>query len=114
MSMKIYISGKITGYEISEAEQKFKNSEDLLLAKGFDPVNPFALSETSPDKTWKDYMIDDIRGLFDCEAIFMQSDWPQSKGARVEHAIAVELGMPVFYEDAGIPADVINEKRIRL
>ena len=106
--MKIYISGKITGYEISEAEQKFKNSEDLLSAKGFEPVNPFTLSETSPDKTCKDYMIDDIRGLFDCEAIFMQSDWPQSKGARVEHAIAVELGLHVFYEASGIPDGFIN------
>ena len=96
--MKIYISGKITGYEISEAAKKFKESENYLLEKGFEPVNPFNLSKWNPDKTWKDYMIDDIKGLFDCEAIFMQSDWGQSKGARVEYAIARELGLVVHHE----------------
>jgi len=96
--MKIYISGKITGYEVSEAAKKFKESENYLSEKGFEPVNPFNLSETNPDKTWKDYMLDDIKGLFDCEAIFMQSDWGQSKGARVEYAIARELGLVVHHE----------------
>ena len=96
--MKIYISGKITGYEVSEAAKKFKDSENYLLEKGHEPVNPFNLSETHPDKTQKDYMIDDIKGLFDCEAIFMQSDWGQSKGARVEYAIARELGLSVYHE----------------
>ncbi len=96
--MKIYISGKITGYEISEAENKFKNSETYLLQKGLTPINPFNLSEIHPSKTWKDYMIDDIKGLFDCDAIFMQQAWGQSKGARVEYAIARELGLQIYHE----------------
>ena len=96
--MKVYISGKITGYDIEVAESKFNESEEFLRLKGFTPINPFKLSEAHPEKTWKDYMIDDIKGLFDCEAIFMHSDWGQSKGARVEYAIARELGLSVYHE----------------
>ena len=95
--MKVYISGKITGYDIDVAKSKFNESEELLRLKGFTPVNPFKLSETHPDKTWKDYMIDDIRGLFDCDAIYMNSDWGQSKGARIEYQIAKELNLKVMF-----------------
>ena len=94
--MKVYISGKITGYEISEVAKKFKESENYLSEKGFEPVNPFNLSETNPDKTWKDYMLDDIKGLFDCEAIYLHSDWNLSKGARIEKFIADELKLIVY------------------
>ena len=102
--MKIYISGKITGYELSEAEAKFKKSANYLLKKGLIPINPFDLSSGSTfktfvgSKTWKDYMIDDINALFDCDAIFMQQDWGQSKGARIEYAIARELGLQIYHE----------------
>ena len=96
--MKIYISGKITGYTVEQAKALFKQSEVLIAEKGHEPVNPFDLSETHPDKTWKDYMLDDIKGLFDCEAIYMHKDWQDSKGARIEHGIAVEMGILRIYD----------------
>lgn len=30
--------------------------------------------------------------------LFMQKDWGQSKGARVEYAIARELGLQIYHE----------------
>jgi hypothetical protein len=42
-------------------------------------------------------MIDDIRGLFDCDAIYLHSDWGQSKGARIEYQIAKELNLKVMF-----------------
>lgn len=102
---KIYVSGKISGLEISEAKHKFKESCKLLAKMGFEPVNPFDISETHPDKTWEDYMIDDIRALFDCKAIYMQNDWGTSLGARVEYAIAREMGKQVIFQP-----DFINFK----
>jgi Domain of unknown function (DUF4406) len=95
---KAYISGKITGYDIEVAKFKFHSSAIDVEQLGYIPVNPFDLSETHPSKTWKDYMLDDIKGLFDCDAIFMQSDWGQSKGARIEYAIARELGLEILFE----------------
>lgn len=96
--MKIYISGKITGYPIDHAKCKFRESAFDLKIKGYETVNPFDLSVTEPSKTWKDYMGDDLRGLLNCDAIFMQKDWGQSKGARIEYQVAKELGLKIIFE----------------
>lgn len=94
-----YISGKITGYDLDFAKGKFNDTAELLLMAGRTPVNPFDLSEFHPDKTWEDYMLDDIRGLFKCKSIVMHSDWPESKGARVEMAIASALELEILTEN---------------
>ena len=96
--MITYISGKITGYDLKFARDKFHATSLLLIQAGRTPINPFDLSVYHPDKTWDDYMLDDIRGLFKCESIVMHSDWEQSKGARIEHFIAQELGLEILTE----------------
>ena len=83
---------------VTELREKFKVSEIILGAAGYETVNPFDLSEYHPDKTWEEYMVDDIRGLLGCNAIYHQSDWITSRGARVEHAIAEALGLHEMYE----------------
>lgn len=39
----------------------------------------------------------DIKAMMDCEAIFMQSNWNESKGAIVEHDLAKELNFTIIY-----------------
>jgi hypothetical protein len=51
-----------------------------------------------PDKTWKDYMIEDIKLIFDCEAMHMLPNWILSKGAKIEHAIAQHLLLEITYQ----------------
>ena len=41
-------------------------------------------------------MIDDLRLLFDCEAIYLIDNWQMSKGARIEYYIAKKLGMSII------------------
>ena len=36
--------------------------------------------------------------ICDCDAIYMLIGWENSKGARMEHALAVCLGMDIIYE----------------
>jgi hypothetical protein len=107
--MKTYISGKISGLPEHEARAKFDNTAILLKAKGYIPVNPFDVQPLPPVQTahalslpaapaWEDYMAADIRALMDCQAIYMQRDWGQSKGARIEYQIALELGLVVMFE----------------
>ena len=43
-------------------------------------------------------MAKDIINLIDCEGIYMLQGWEDSQGARIEHAVAKELGKAVFYE----------------
>lgn len=96
--MKTYISGQITGLELSEAQAKFYSAEQHLLSQGYNPVNPMKVCPFNPEYKWEDYMIEDIKALFDCEAIYMLHGWHQSKGARIEHHIAKELGMHIIYQ----------------
>lgn len=98
--MKIYISGKISGIE-SDAAILFARAEDELTAKGMQPVSPMKLNHEH-DKSWHSYMKEDVKALCECEAIYMLSNWTDSKGAMVEHTIASFLGMKIYYQKAAV------------
>lgn len=92
---KIYISGKITGNK--NYKQEFEAAEMLLKLAGYYPVNP--AREHLPDgATWADYMRHDIKLLCNCDGLYMLKDWQESKGARVEHQLAQNLGLKIYYE----------------
>jgi len=93
---KIYISGKITGDD--NFKEKFSNAKTRCIILGFELdeiLNPCELPECH---TWQDYMIMDIKELFECSHIFMLRDWKESKGARIEHSIALNCGLIIYYE----------------
>jgi hypothetical protein len=94
--MKIYISGKVSGIE-SEALQLFAKADRELKVKGYETINPMALPH-GHDKSWHSYMKEDIKALCDCDAIYMLSNWADSKGAIIEHTTAMLLGLTVYYE----------------
>jgi len=95
----IYISGQITGLELKEAQANFEAAEQHLSEHGHtEIVNPMKLVPYHPDLTWKDYMIEDIKAIFDCKGMYMLSNWKESKGAKIEHAIAEHLGLSILYQ----------------
>ena len=96
-NMKLYISGKISGTDLTHTRKRFSDAADKLQALGHEVVNPLCngLSETDP---WEAHMVKDIANLLQCEGIYMLSDWEESRGARIEYAIAKEIGLKVFYE----------------
>lgn len=94
--MKIYISGRIT--RNPHYIQDFQKAEEQLKLSGFEVVNPTKVVPLDENKTWRDYMKDDIKTLVDCEAIYMLAGWWRSRGARLEHHIANKLKMAVYYE----------------
>jgi len=91
---KIYISGKITGIE-ETAPQLFKDAEDFLKAKGSEVVNPMTINHDH-DKSWLNYMKTDIVALMECDSIFMLENWEESKGACIEHSLAIKLGYDIM------------------
>ena len=95
--MKTYISGKITGLELSEAFDNFKNAENHLNSNGHNAINVMEIFRNIPNWTWKDYMIADIKELLECESIFMLSNWRDSKGATIENSVAKGLGLTIIY-----------------
>ena len=123
----IYISGKITGLSTEEYEKSFAFAEEnsdrdifnqqckskLIKAKTNDveyhPINPVAIGNELQEElikegkeaseiTWREYMIADIIELVKCDAIYMIKGWELSRGARLEHHIASDMGMEVFYQ----------------
>ena len=98
MATKIYISGKISGIE-NEAPELFAKAEKELQAKGFETVNPMTLNHEH-DKSWHSYMKEDVKALCECDEIFMLSNWTDSKGAIIEHTIAMYLGLKVQHDDS--------------
>lgn len=102
----IYISGKITGddnYRI-----KFAMAENRLTRDGYSVLNPVeeadrldrlyqAMGREAP--TWSDYMRKCLVAIIDVDAVYMLRDWQESRGARLEHYIASELGINIVYED---------------
>lgn len=92
---KVYISGKITNNPVYKLQ--FAAAERELKNEGLLPVNP--AREILPEgSTWADYMRHDIRLLCDCGAIFMLTNWRQSRGARLERRLAQKLGLEIIYQ----------------
>lgn len=96
MEEKIYISGKISGIE-NEAPILFAKAEDALTLMGYVTVNPMTLNHNH-DKSWHSYMKEDVKALCECDSIYMLKNWTESKGAIIEHTIAMYLGLTVYYE----------------
>lgn len=93
---KIYISGKISGIE-NDAIELFNDAELYLEKLGYEVVNPMTLNHEH-DKSWHSYMKEDVKALCDCDEIYMLSNWTDSKGAIIEHTIAMYLGLKVQYQ----------------
>jgi len=92
-SAKVYIAGPMTG--IDELNFPLFNAEAARLrALGWEVTNP---AEVQPDQTaqWIDCMLDDIPALMSCDVVALLPGWETSKGARIEHCVALNHGMEV-------------------
>lgn len=110
----IYISGPISG--INDYKERFAKAKKKLEAQGFSVCNPVDLDSLVKchfsDPTWVDYMKIDIRFLCVCDSIFMLKGWENSRGAKLEHHIAQELGMKIYYEEDRMSFHPETEKLI--
>lgn len=97
---KIYICGKITDMVWGTARAKFKQVEEMLKDRGYAVVNPIELC--SPETDWQRCMRKDIRELVTCDAIYVMDNWQDSKGARIEVAVAKELNLEFIFENIDI------------
>ena len=103
-TIKIFISGQISGLPLDEAKAKFDQAEnDAVLSvlcispsSEIETINPMKIVHDH-ELSWEAYMKADIGELLKCNFIFMINNWQTSKGARIEHAIAIQLGLPVIY-----------------
>lgn len=112
MGVRIYISGWRGGKEISEeTRQKFAKAEEMLMAKGHDPVNPAAEWYQQYMKVsfeifnrvncYDAILFYDLGLLRTCTHVYMLRDWYQSPGATTEYNFAVAIGRKIWFQDFG-------------
>lgn len=116
---KIYIAGKISGEcESPELMQqclnkfnnygssilktkttedgfvKFVDTEDVMFTHGL-IINHSLINSGSG--TWDKYMKNDITIMVTCDEVHFLPDWINSKGAKVEHQLCIDLEIPIVY-----------------
>lgn len=92
--MKIYIAGKINGFE--NYKEKFKEAEDKLLKEGHVCMNPAILPEGFP---YEAYMPICTAMINQCDAVYILDNWKDSRGAKVELEYAKVTGKTVLYQE---------------
>lgn len=95
MKKKIYISGPISGRDLQDRRRTFAAVAEDIYRMGDIPVNPLdnGIPESFP---WAEHMRRDLQMLLKCSAVCMLPGWKRSRGARLEHHVAEELGMDIF------------------
>lgn len=94
--MKIYISGQITG--TTDFMERFERAEQKLARMGFDVCNPAKELAHFPDGTpWRTFMAECLRMLLLCDGIYMLKGWQFSKGAMIEHDVALKCGLTFMF-----------------
>ena len=96
--MKVYIAGKVTGLDKAEVFKKFYESGKLLKKDGHLVMSP-AVLVLNEGFEHEDYMHICYAMIDVCDAVFMQKDWQQSEGARMEHEYAKKLHKLIIYEN---------------
>lgn len=91
--MKLYIAGPMTGYPDLNYPA-FHEAESRLKSIGYETLNP-ALNIPAGKATWLAYMRMSLVQIAQADGIALLDEWYESKGARIEHDLAISLGLEV-------------------
>jgi hypothetical protein len=86
---RIYVSGPMSGikdYNLPAFDMAHRD----LMVEGYDPVLPVPFVD---GKSYEEYLRDDLKLLLDCDGIYMLPNWQESKGAKIEHMVALACGI---------------------
>lgn len=85
----IYLSGPMTG--LPDFNYPAFNAEAARLrAIGYHVENP---AENPQQATWQGYMRQALRQMMTCDAMALLPNWHESRGARIENSLAMDLGI---------------------
>jgi Domain of unknown function (DUF4406) len=107
--VRLYLLGPMSGYA-GHNFSAFDAARDHLIAAGHLVVSPADLSRAagvSQDGTivpdgmgYETFMRKDLDAIFDVDGVYCLRGWERSRGARLEHDLAVLLGKVIAYEPA--------------
>lgn len=91
---RIYIAGPMTGLPQSNYPA-FHAAAAALRAQGHHVENPAENPVPACGGSWLGYMRMSLRQIAGCDCICMLPGWRGSRGARIEHGLALDLGLEV-------------------
>ncbi|WP_440111738.1 DUF4406 domain-containing protein [Acidovorax sp. BL-A-41-H1] len=94
MTQRIYIAGPMSGLPDLNYPA-FHAMAAHLRAKGLHVENP-AENDPPACESWLGYMRLAVAQLASCDAVVMLPGWAKSKGACIEHQLAVGLGLEIL------------------
>ena len=94
MNGAVYIAGPMTGIDQFNYPA-FNAAAARLRAMGYHVENP-AENPAPPCGSWQAYMRMAITQLVKCDTIALLPGWEKSRGAKIEHRLATELGLSVW------------------
>lgn len=94
---RCYNSGKIGGLPYEEVRKKFARANNEIRNMGMIPVSPLS-NGLKPSRPWLLHMAADLCIMAGCRHIFMQDDWRNSRGARIEYRTARLLRMNIWFQ----------------
>lgn len=94
--MRVYISGAITGND--NYIEEFDQAEKMLRERGYEPINPVAITTNLPTLGYEEYMKIDFALLDLCHAIYMIPKWEKSCGANREYGYAMAKDFIILKE----------------
>lgn len=102
MNIRYYLAGPMSGIEDFNFPA-FHHWAQRLRAEGFEIINP---AELNPDHSmpWAECMKRDIAALVTCDGIALMPGWERSRGAKLEHDIAHQLGLRKMFLTEMVPA----------
>ena len=98
---RIYIAGPMSGLPDFNYPA-FHAAAAVLRAQGHHVENP-AENPSPACGTWQGYMRMSLCQIAVCDCLYMLPGWRSSRGARIEHGLALDLGLEVqdFGEGSG-------------
>lgn len=95
--MKVYIAGKVSGLSDREVFEKFYKSSEKLKGQGHTVMSPAVLL-LNKGFEHPEYMHVCFAMIDVCDAVYMQRDWQESKGAKMELEYATRNRKAIIHE----------------
>lgn len=94
---KCYIAGKIGELALEVYTEMFEKAEVEVRKLGFVPVSPLKLPHNH-NKSWNEYMKEDLKALLDCGYLYTLRNWRLSPGACIEVELATKVGINIIHQ----------------
>lgn len=94
----ISLGGTLPPAEVDANRARFRAASERLTAEGWEVLDPTA-EGAYPGRSWSDWMRRGITMMLRADLVVMLPGWQASRGALIEHRLAVELGIEVEYAE---------------